>query len=292
MSPAPSRRTRVRCSPSSRGSVTVSSPGSREGAKNRCTGRIIRCEVRGTRCEARGRAHASLTETDNHLQDALDCVYITQPEHSRLTLLAARASGALQSYLLRTPDHRRRAEPRATWATATSSPSNRTTARRTLAPSHLAPIELCYTARQHVFPRTDHREIQDPVDDRQRRLWHGLPRRGHLDRQEGRAQGAAQAGRRLRRAAARAAAARQPQSPEHRHDPDRGEAGERLLHRDGVRAGRDARDDHRARRRRSTWRGRSTTPARSATPSTTRTGRACCTATCGRPTCSSPTAAC
>ena len=40
-----------------------------------------------------------------------------------------------------------------------------------------------------------------------------------------------------------------PQSPEHRHDPDRGEAGERLLHRDGVRAGRDARGDHRARRR-------------------------------------------
>ena len=40
--------------------------------------------------------------------------------------------------------------------------------------------------------------------------------------------------------------------PEHRHDPDRGEAGERLLHRDGVRAGRDARDDHRARRARST----------------------------------------
>ena len=38
-------------------------------------------------------------------------------------------------------------------------------------------------------------------------------------------------------------------------------------------------------------RTRSTSPARSATPSTTRTPRTCCTATCGRPTCSSPRAA-
>ena len=37
MSPAPSRSTRVRCSASSFGSVTISSPGSSAGAKNRCT---------------------------------------------------------------------------------------------------------------------------------------------------------------------------------------------------------------------------------------------------------------
>ena len=41
-----------------------------------------------------------------------------------------------------------------------------------------------------------------------------------------------------------------PQSPEHRHDPHGGEAGEHLLHRDGVRARRNARvADHRARAR-------------------------------------------
>ena len=42
---------------------------------------------------------------------------------------------------------------------------------------------------------------------------------------------------------------------------------------------------------RSTSRARSTTPARSATRSTTRTSRASSTATCGRPTCSSPSRA-
>src|SRR5260370_1242323 len=42
MSPTPRRSTRVRCSASSFGSVTVSSPGSRVGVKNRCTSRIIR----------------------------------------------------------------------------------------------------------------------------------------------------------------------------------------------------------------------------------------------------------
>jgi serine/threonine protein kinase len=55
--------------------------------------------------------------------------------------------------------------------------------------------------------------------------------------------------------------------------------------------GRDARDDRAARGRASISPGRSTTPARSATRSTTRTARACCTATCGRPTCSSRTPA-
>ena len=57
-------------------------------------------------------ARASLIETDNHLQDALDCEYITQAEHERLSILAHRALGAttaLQSYLLRTPDRRRSA---------------------------------------------------------------------------------------------------------------------------------------------------------------------------------------
>ena len=57
-------------------------------------------------------------------------------------------------------------------------------------------------------------------------------------------------------------------------------------------AGRNARGDHRARRRARSCRARSTTPARSATPSITRTARACCTATCGRRTCWSPTTAC
>ncbi len=55
-------------------------------------------------------ARASLIETDNHLQDALDCRYISASEHTRLTSLATRALTAttrLQSYLLRTPDKRR-----------------------------------------------------------------------------------------------------------------------------------------------------------------------------------------
>src|SRR5215471_16796090 len=39
-SPTPRRSTRVRCSASSRGSITVSSPASSEGAKKRCTGAL------------------------------------------------------------------------------------------------------------------------------------------------------------------------------------------------------------------------------------------------------------
>jgi four helix bundle protein len=59
-------------------------------------------------------ARASLMETENHLGDALECEYITHAEHKRLTILAHRALGAttgLQSYLLLTPDRRRRAKP-------------------------------------------------------------------------------------------------------------------------------------------------------------------------------------
>jgi four helix bundle protein len=51
-------------------------------------------------------ARASLIETDNHFQDALDCEYISQSEHERLSSLATRALIAttrLQSYLLSTP---------------------------------------------------------------------------------------------------------------------------------------------------------------------------------------------
>ena len=57
-------------------------------------------------------ARASLIETDNHLQDALDCGYISEAEHLRLSNLATGALAAttgLQSYLLRTPDRRRAA---------------------------------------------------------------------------------------------------------------------------------------------------------------------------------------
>ncbi|HEY2152733.1 MAG TPA: four helix bundle protein [Vicinamibacterales bacterium] len=49
-------------------------------------------------------ARASLIETDNHLQDALDCRYLTPDEHERLSVLAVRAikaTTALQSYLRR-----------------------------------------------------------------------------------------------------------------------------------------------------------------------------------------------
>jgi four helix bundle protein len=55
-------------------------------------------------------ARASLMETENHLQDALECEYLTQAEYQRLILLTHRALGAttgLQSYLLLTPTRRR-----------------------------------------------------------------------------------------------------------------------------------------------------------------------------------------
>jgi four helix bundle protein len=60
-------------------------------------------------------ARASLMETENHLQDALECEYITHDGHERLALLTHRALGAttgLQSYLLRTPDRRRASRQR------------------------------------------------------------------------------------------------------------------------------------------------------------------------------------
>jgi four helix bundle protein len=56
-------------------------------------------------------SRASLMETDNHLQDAADSGYLSPQEHERLAGLAKRALIAttrLQSYLLRTPDFRRR----------------------------------------------------------------------------------------------------------------------------------------------------------------------------------------
>ena len=62
----------------------------------------------------------------------------------------------------------------------------------------------------------DTRQVQDHRAARQRRLRHRLPRGGHLDRQEGRDQGAAPAEPGLRRAAARAAAPRQRQPSQHR----------------------------------------------------------------------------
>jgi four helix bundle protein len=47
-------------------------------------------------------AHASLNETQNHLDDALDCKYLTTAEHRDLYALADRAIGAttkLHTYL-------------------------------------------------------------------------------------------------------------------------------------------------------------------------------------------------
>jgi four helix bundle protein len=47
-------------------------------------------------------ARASLIETQNHLDDALDCEYLTEEEHSQLLKLANRAIGAttkLHQYL-------------------------------------------------------------------------------------------------------------------------------------------------------------------------------------------------
>ena len=160
-------------------------------------------------------------------------------------------------------------------------------------PSHCADFVASCILRFDVLSRPDHRQVPDPLVARQRRLRHRLPRRRHLDRQEGRDQGPAPPEHRLRRTAARTAPARQRSTiPNIVTDPDGGEAGQRLLHRDGVRAGRDARERSSRARARSTSPARSTTPARSATRSTTRTRRASSTATCGRRTCSSPTAAC
>ena len=68
-----------------------------------------------------------------------------------------------------------------------------------------------------------------------------------LDRQEGRDQGPAPADRRRRRAAAGAAPARGPRPPEHRRDPDRRARRRHVLHRDGVRQGREPRGGARPR---------------------------------------------
>ncbi len=56
------------------------------------------------------RARASLTETENHLHDALDCGYVDEALFASMTPLLKRALAAvtrLQSYLLRTPNYRR-----------------------------------------------------------------------------------------------------------------------------------------------------------------------------------------
>jgi four helix bundle protein len=52
-------------------------------------------------------ARGSLQETDNHLQDAFDCHYVSASDFARLSDLTRRAlvtTTRLQSYLLRTPD--------------------------------------------------------------------------------------------------------------------------------------------------------------------------------------------
>jgi four helix bundle protein len=45
-------------------------------------------------------AKSSLTETDNHLLDALDCQYVTQAEWEKLSKLVDRAIGATTKYIL------------------------------------------------------------------------------------------------------------------------------------------------------------------------------------------------
>ena len=47
--------------------------------------------MRGARCEVLGVARASLIETDNHLQDALECGYLGLDEYERVTRPAHRA---------------------------------------------------------------------------------------------------------------------------------------------------------------------------------------------------------
>jgi len=56
-------------------------------------------------------ARASLLETQNHLDDALDCGYLTAAEHARLFKLANRAIGAttrLHRYLQACAQHKER----------------------------------------------------------------------------------------------------------------------------------------------------------------------------------------
>ena len=102
--------------------------------------------------------------------------------------------------------------------------------------------------RTDVLSRTNGREVPHPLSSGKRRLWQRLSRGRHLDRQEGRHQGSASPEPRLRRAAPRTAPARHPQPSQHRHRPHRREAGRRVLHRDGVRAGRHAGGGDRSRR--------------------------------------------
>ncbi|MCE2543561.1 MAG: serine/threonine protein kinase [Acidobacteria bacterium] len=105
-------------------------------------------------------------------------------------------------------------------------------------------------APPHAATGPDARQVPDRGAPRQRRFRRGIPRAGHLDRQAGRAQGAPPAEPQLLRAAARAAAAGDARSSQHRLDHDGREAGEHLLHRHGVRRGRNAGIRNRRRRAR------------------------------------------
>ena len=171
---------------------------------------------------------------------------------------------------------------------ADSTPDSRShgPAREPATESVYSPEHFSFLTHDRVAVQgPDTRQVQDHRASRQRWIRYRLSRAGHLDRQEGRDQGAAPSGARLRRAAARAAAARQRQPSQHRVDHHGGEAGQPVLHRHGVRAGGDAREPDRRRRARSTSTARSTSPARSATPSIMPTARASSIATCARPTC-------
>ena len=185
-----SRTTSSILSPLSTACASVSATrGSAAGSTrdSSCTRTSRRAGARRRARETRGRGR----RTRHRVADA-------EPQHARQMLrLVARQR--------RRSRRRDRATARRIDARAIIRSTDSITARHESATDDL--VAAVYS-RADVLPRSDHREIQDPLDDRQRRLRHGLPRRRHLDRQESRAQGSAQAGRRLRRAAARAAAAR------------------------------------------------------------------------------------
>ena len=141
-----------------------------------------------------------------------------------------------------------------------------------LSTKHPAPAAIL--VRAMVFRGQTLGKYRIHRDAGQRRIRHGLSGRRHVDRQARRTEGPAPAEPRLRRAAARAAAARLAQSPQHRHGHHGGEAGQRLLHRHGVRAGRDAGAHRRDAGARSIWRRARLHLPDCSTPSSTRTSRA------------------
>ena len=112
----------------------------------------------------------------------------------------------------------------------------------------VSPSGCCYTFALHVVRRSHAREVQDSICARQRRVRNRVSRRRHLDQKEGCAQGPAPAEPELQRTAARAPSAGHARPSQHRLDLDGGEAGQRLLHRHGIRPGRDPRERHRDRR--------------------------------------------